>query len=175
MTCAKLRRICVAAAALAISAALFRPQLSDALVSRGDDALYRGRMDRALAFYERALAVDPQSSTAADRSMFLLIQRRRRDALNEAVRIGRSIPPRARDVRIQADLGLCYLRLGSFAAAASAFAGAARIANDPAYFTFAGWSAYRAGRSAQARAMWTRALSLHPGFAPAVFAMRRSQ
>ena len=59
-----LRRTLLALAGVGISAAMLRAQLSDALVVRGDEFLYRAEPARALAYYRRALAVDRDDGAA---------------------------------------------------------------------------------------------------------------
>ncbi|MBV8489399.1 MAG: hypothetical protein JO199_02625, partial [Candidatus Eremiobacteraeota bacterium] len=65
------RRVALAAGSLLIAAVLFRPQIADALVVRGDEALYRAQPRQALAYYGRALWFDRGSATAVDRFAFL--------------------------------------------------------------------------------------------------------
>lgn len=104
------RRFEVAAAALAIAAVLFRPQLADALVVRGDELLYKNARTQALARYERALWIDPDNGTAADRYVFVSLQTHTPAALGLGVDTARAYLRRhPDDAAVLGDLALCML------------------------------------------------------------------
>ncbi|HTW83425.1 MAG TPA: hypothetical protein VMD91_05075 [Candidatus Sulfotelmatobacter sp.] len=170
---ARPRRFALAAVALACAALLFRGEVATALVTRGDDALRGGDVDRAVNAYARATAIDARSAVAADRlAFFLLVRRGRGDAalaLAVAVRALRAVP---NDPLLLADRGFAAQRLGRIREAERAFAAAALGARDPRYAQLAGRMAQRAHEPTVARHDFAVALALAPDFAPARAALR---
>jgi hypothetical protein len=67
----RIRRFALALTSIAIASVVFRSQLAEALVVRGDDFMYRGCRQSALKHYSRAVALDPDLSTAVDRYVFV--------------------------------------------------------------------------------------------------------
>jgi Tfp pilus assembly protein PilF len=166
------RRVALTAGSLAVAAVLLRPQLSQALVVRGDEFLVRSDAAGALVRYERALAIDPRNANAADRAVFAGMERHTPEALVRAVRTADAylrIDPN--DSTVLADRALCLLVRRKYDAAARDFEAAAAATSDARYYVFAGWARLRAGDARGARSMWTRALHLHPGFRPAEIAL----
>lgn len=166
------RRACVAAFALAASAVLFRSQVADALVVRGDDFLYRGDRAAALLHYKRALSIDGHSEAAADRFVFIEMQQRTGKSLRDAVAVSTvALSAQPHDAVLLADRALCLLLLRRYDAARSDFESAARINDDARYYTFAGWASFHAGNLIAARALWRAALRADPRFRAASMAL----
>ena len=83
----RMRRLFLAASALAASFALFHGQLAAAVVTRGDDALRNGHVPAAIRLYERAAQLDPDSVVAADRLAFELALRHDRSGAIQAIAV----------------------------------------------------------------------------------------
>ncbi len=168
------RRCVLAALGVAGAAAVLRPQISSALVVRGDEMLYMSRPSRALVFYHRALFFDSNNVTAADRYVFVSMMTHRRRVLEGAVAVASSFLQRhGGDVTILMDRALCNRFLGRERAAEVDFvrAGLGR-AGAPA-LVFAGFAALREGSRERARHWWRIALQERPGYAPARRALQR--
>lgn len=167
------RRFAAAAFALVAAAALFRAQIADALVVRGDDLLYQNRRDAALVHYARALALDPQSATAADRYVFVQMERHTKSAVADALSAAnRYLSGHPSDAQILADRAMCYLRTGRYKAARADFERAGAVAKQPRFYVFAGWAAKRGHDAAGARRLWQAALTLESRYGPALTALR---
>lgn len=167
-----IRRAIVAAFALAAAATLFRAQLADALVVRGDDLLYRGAGAEARTHYARALVLDPQSAVAADRYVFATMELHTPRALGEALSAASAYLRRHPDeVNVLADRAMCYLLARRYAAAGRDFERAGEISAQPRYFVFAGWAARRAREYRSARRLWRAALRIDSRYAPALTAL----
>jgi tetratricopeptide (TPR) repeat protein len=163
------RRFTMALCALAGAALLFRSQVADALVLRGDDYLYRGEPARALQRYARALALDPFSQSAVDRYVFVSIER---SDFSGAVAVAtRYLSSRPNDGTVRTDRALCYLHERRYALAERDFESAARATGSAPTFVFAGWAARHAGNLKAARALWMQALRIRPGYRPATLAL----
>jgi tetratricopeptide (TPR) repeat protein len=157
---------------LLVSAVLFRPQVADALIVRGDDYLYRGDTGAALERYRRALAVWPLSETAADRYVFLEMQRNTADSLRSGVRVAtRYLANRSSSSVILFDRALCYLHAKQYALAQRDFVRAANASRGAEALVFAGWAAHHRGDRMAARLLWTRALRMQPHYRPALVAL----
>lgn len=167
------RRACVAALALTLAAPLLRTPMSFALIARGDDFLYRGKPQRAVGYYERAIALDPPNEVAVDRFAFFALETGDRANIERSLRAANRFLKERDDANVRADRALCDLRLRRYGEAAVDFAIAGRALRDPRYLTFAGWAAFYAGRRTQARAMWNEAGAF--GFQPARAALRHLQ
>lgn len=167
------RRFAVAAVALICAVAVFRSQVADALVIRGDDYLYRGDRTQALVRYNRALAVAPDSEVAADRYVFLSLQRQTRASLGAALGVAnRYLYRNPHDAPLLNDRALCYLHMREYGPAERDFERAARAAGSPEEYVFAGWAAEHAGRKRDAVALWHEALRIRPRYRSAVLALR---
>lgn len=166
------RRFAAALAALLCSVFLFREQIADALVIRGDEYLYRGKAVEALERYRRAMHISPLSETATDRYVFVSMQIRDADALKRAILVAdRYLVSRPNDPAVLSDRALCYLHLRRYALAQADFVDAARSAHTANYYVFAGWTAQHRGRKSSARELWRAALSIDPRYGPAVRAL----
>ena len=86
MNATPLRRTALALLGIATAACILRPQISDALVVRGDEFLYRADPARALVYYRRARAVDGDDGAAADRFAFVATMMRDARVNAEALR-----------------------------------------------------------------------------------------
>lgn len=158
--------------ALLCAGVLFRSQVADALVIRGDDYLYRGGRVQALVRYNRALLVDPDSEVAADRYVFLSLQRQTSASLAAALAVAsRYLHRHPHDAPLLRDRALCYLHLRKYEAAERDFADAARASGAPDAYVFAGWAAQHAGRQRDASVLWHQALRIRPQYRPAALAL----
>jgi len=169
------RSICVAALALAIAAGLFRPQLAQALVARGDQFLVRGKIERAKTFYARAAMIDSNSNLAVDRLTFTDAQQRTAASLSACASAATAfLSKHGADPSILEDRALCHLLAGTLRLARADFANAARVSNGEERardLVFAGWCAYRSGSRATGAAFWRAALRSRPGYLPAARAL----
>lgn len=167
-----LRRLSVATVSLALATLLFHTQLADALVIRGDDFLIQNRFGAASDRYLRALWFDAGSKTAADRYIFVSLQRRSRDKIRSAIGVADAfLSAHGLDSTILFDRAMCYLTLRRYRAALLDFKRAAYLTRDPQAFVFAGWAAKRAGKRAEAVELWRAALRLRIRYAPAAAAL----
>jgi tetratricopeptide (TPR) repeat protein len=165
------RRFALVLAALSVAAAAFRPQLAQALIVRGDDYLYRGDVRSALVRYERALALSPDSQTAADRYVFLSMQQNTARSLHSGIEEATTFLARhPGNATLLSDRALCYLHEHDYALAQADFERAASGVDAQGY-VFAGWAAWHAGRVHVARRLWEHALLLRPRYRPAVIAL----
>lgn len=147
MIAAAVRRLLLAAVALGVSAFLFRSQIADGLVARGDDLLYKDAPAKALQHYARALAIDPLSQTAADRYVFVSMERHTRASLFDALHVADAyLRARPADAAVLSDRALCLLVLRRYSAAAADFERAARAGGGAQYQTFARQAALAAAR-----------------------------
>jgi len=173
MNARTVRRACVAAFALALAAPILRTPMSFAIVARGDDFLYRGRPDRAVAYYARAVAVDEANDVAVDRYVFFRLERGTQEDVRYALETADRFLHTHEDANVRADRALCNLRLHRYREAAADFGIAGRTLRDARYLTFAGWASLFDGRRTAARSFWAEAGAL--GFAPAKSALDRLQ
>ena len=166
------RRFAVALLGIAVSIILFHTQLAGALIVRGDEMLVRNSYDGASNRYRRALWLDSSSSIAADRFIFVSLQRRTPQALRSAVGVASAyLAKRHDDPTVLFDRGMCQLLLKRYRAALLDFDRAARLTRDPQEYAFAGWAAKRSGKLSQAVKLWNAALRLRPGYRPAMAAL----
>ena len=171
-----IRRLSVAAFSIVLAAFLFHAQLAEALVVRGDDLLIQNRYGSASDRYARALWFDAGSRSAADRFIFVALQRRTPRGIRSAIGVADSfLSKQQRDPTILFDRGLCYLVLKRYGLALLDFERTADATRDPQTFVFAGWAARRAGRRGEAIALWQTALRLRPRYRPAVAALAESR
>lgn len=168
----RVRRFAVAFVALALCAIIFRAQLAQALVVRGDDYLYRGDSAAALERYRRALNLAPASQAAADRFVFVSLQHNTAISLRAAVNVATQyLSARPDDPALLADRALCYLHERRYARAESDFERAARASDAPDAYVFAGWAAKHMGHGRDARVLWEKALSVRRNYRPALTAL----
>lgn len=168
----RVRRFAIAAVTLALACLLFRTQIAGALVIRGDDYMYRGDRVAALEHYRRALAFSPSLEVAADRFVFISLQRQTPAALRTAVSVADGfLAAHPGDASLLRDRALCYLHLHRYSSAQRDFEEAARATHAASDYVFAGWAARHAGRERFARVLWRRALDMQPRFRPALIAL----
>lgn len=166
------RRFAVAFFSLLCAAIVFRSQIAQALVIRGDDYLYRGDRQAAMERYRRALSIAPDDEMAADRYVFATMQLRTPGAFGRAVFIASNyLREHPHAAFVYADRALCYLHMRRYRRAERDYARAGSLARSARDYVFAGWAAKRAGAPMRAAAYWSRALRISPGFAAARFAL----
>lgn len=170
------RRFTAALVALLLAGMLFRPQITDALIVRGDDYLYRGDPTRAIDRYRRAITIWPGSETAVDRYVFLELQQNTQPSLRDGeIAAAQFLSRHADDATILSDRALCFLHEKRYALAEADFEHAARVTHTAQNYVFAGWAAQHAGRTSAARAFWSRALAVQPRYRPALIALAEHQ
>jgi tetratricopeptide (TPR) repeat protein len=136
------RRFFLALITLFCATILFRAQIADALVIRGDEYFYRGEPAQALIRYRRAIALDPRSETATDRYVFISLQMQTAESIADAIAAADAyLRAHPNDTSVLADRALCYLHIRRYALAANDFARAAAISHSPRYALFARLSA----------------------------------
>lgn len=169
---ARERRFAVALVALILGALLFRAQLAQSLVVRGDDFMYRGQSARALSRYSRALYFDPSLGLAADRFVFLAMQLRDKDSLKSAFEVAnRYLARNPDDAGVLSDRAMCYLVERQYGRARADFERAAHLQRNARDYVFAGWAAVHSGDVNGARTLWHVALAVDPQFRPAALAL----
>ena len=168
------RRFGLCALALSCSALLLRTEVSCAIVTRGDDELYRGSVDHARALYRRAVRVDPRNESATDRLAFTSIfghrRARMRDGVNTATKYLLQV---GESVAIRIDRALLEEALGEFTAGADDFVRLASLERTAESFTIAGVAVLHANEPDHARALWKRARRIDPTYRPAIIALQR--
>lgn len=170
------RKALVVIVALAAAAIALRPQMSSALVVRGDDLAYRGDAARALTMYGRAIAFDRNNESAVDRYTFEGAISHKPALERKAVGISSAFLRRyPQDATVLADRALCYAILRDYVRAERDFARAGELARDPRALTFAGFSALRANRRELARAHFLSALRVDETYEPAVRGLVRAR
>ena len=176
MSISPLRRTVLAALGIVAAAFILRSQISDALVVRGDEFLYRGDPRGALEYYRRALTLDGDDGAAADRFAFVAAMTRDRGANAEALRETSAYLQRhPGDTIVRMDRAMAYRAAGLSRASVADFSLVGALTSDPRAFTFAGYAAERGGDAPLARRMWRAALALQPGFASAKRALERTR
>jgi tetratricopeptide (TPR) repeat protein len=166
------RRFAIAAIALTAACLLFRSQIAQALVVRGDDFMYRGQPLQALSHYARAVSLDADLGIAVDRYVFVSMQRHDPASLRSGIYTADAYLARnPRDATVMADRAMCYLAERHFRAARRDFELAARASSEARDYVFAGWAALRSGDSSGARALWRQALRIESRYEPALVAL----
>lgn len=132
------RRFVIALGALTCAALLFRGQVGDALVMRGDDYVYRGERAQALERYRRAMLVAPFAGTAVDRYVFVSMQMQTARSIASAVEVAtRYLASHPDDVAVRTDRALCYLHAHRYASASADFLAAERTSHVSRYALYA--------------------------------------
>lgn len=169
------RRGLIAALALVISAVILRPQLSNALVIRGDDLAYGGQALKARRMYVRAIVLDPENATAVDRLAFAEIISHRSREVRDAINGTSAYLDRHRsDAIILADRALGFQVLHDYRSAQRDFQLAGRLTRNPQTLTFAGFAALHARDGVDARKSFRAALIIDPSYVPARRGLARS-
>lgn len=162
---ATLRNVAVVGCALAISALVLRPQVSSALVTRGDELSLRGDAARARVLYRRAYALDNGNLAALDRFAFAAMMSHDRSQVAAAIglvtsRLGRD----GDDANLRMDLALCEQDLNMRREAERDFERIGMQRHDARALTFA---ALDTSNMPYSRALLARAIAYDPGFLPA--------
>jgi tetratricopeptide (TPR) repeat protein len=132
------RRFAVAIASLMLAGLIFRSQIAQALVIRGDDYVFRGDRFQALERYRRAMAIAPFSETAVDRYVFISMQLQTPQSIAAALQVAnRYLEKHPNDTVVLADRALCYLHLRRYALASTDFQQAAAASHSARYALFA--------------------------------------
>jgi Flp pilus assembly protein TadD len=169
-----IRRVALAAVALAVSALLFHGTIASALVTRGDDLLRAGSTGSAIDAYARAVTWDPYSPVGPDRLAFALVLRRAPgDAKRAYVVADRALRTIPDDTTLHVDRGFAASRLTRWGDAERDFAWAARRAHDPRYAHLAARMAEREHETLREREDLHVALALDGRYAPARALLRR--
>lgn len=169
-----LRRIALAAAAVAISGVLLRGQMADALVVRGDEFLYRSDSRAALRYYRRALQFDATNAVALDRLLFVATTLRDRAGMRDGVeRAATYLEGRPDDDAIRMDRAMAWRALGKSSFAWIDFGVVGYRTRDARALALAGFAAHDAAREIAARRLWRAALTLAPGMPAASHALAR--
>jgi tetratricopeptide (TPR) repeat protein len=170
------RRIGVAIVTLGLASVLFRGQVAEALVVRGDDFMSRSALTEAMTRYERARAIDPDNSSAIERVVFAGMEMRTPASLRDATAAANVyLAEHPNDGAILADRALCYLIERRYALALLDFEHAAKVQRDARYYVFAGWAANRMQQRARARRLWKTALAIDGRYVPARMALEHSK
>jgi tetratricopeptide (TPR) repeat protein len=169
------RRVAVVVTALVVAAVVLRPQLSSALLTRGDTLAYWGYRQEARRAYERALAFDASNGAAADRLVFDSAVSGDRDAIGEGVAAAtRFLALQPHDAAVLMDRAFCYQHLGAYELAADDFYSAGVIARDARALMFAALDKRRLRDDVGSRRLLREAVAVDPRFVPAARALRRS-
>jgi tetratricopeptide (TPR) repeat protein len=168
------RRCAIVIGSLLIAALLFRPQLATALIVRGDDALRAGDRIGGLRYYYRALAIDANSTIAADRLAFNLAMRRTTADAKAAIDIATiGLARTPDDPALLADRGFAEQCVRRWRDAERDFGRAAEIGDDARYDHFAGRIALVRGHREEARRYFRSAVARDAHFDPARVALER--
>jgi tetratricopeptide (TPR) repeat protein len=170
-----MRRFLLALTGIAVAAAILRPQLADSLVIRGDGYLYRAKPLSALAFYERALWIDPQNEVAVDRYAFVSMTTHTLPEIAQSIRMTSAfLHAHPDDAVVRLDRAQAYRASGDLRHALDDFARVGLRWRDPQALAFAGYAAYATGRTAVARRLWRAALDVQPGLLAALDGLKKS-
>ena len=161
------RRLCLVLLSVAVAAIVLRPQVSSALVSRGDDLQYSGDVSRALAMYRRALSVDRDNTIAADRFAFLSMTTHAPENEETGLRLVTEVLARHPGlIALRYDRALCAHALRRYDQAARDFEAVGLRARDPRALTFAALD-FRREHIRRARELLRLAIRFDPHFEPA--------
>jgi len=167
------RRVVLALSGVIVSGFLLRTQVSQALVIRGDERLYRGSAVEALTYYRRAIAADPLDGSAVDRFAFGAISLRERRLVREAIVVtSEYLRRRPSDDEVRMDRAMALRLLGDWTRAADDFERVGVRRRDATALTFAGYAALALHQRSRAIACWRRALSVDGNFLAARHALR---
>jgi tetratricopeptide (TPR) repeat protein len=170
------RRLFLALFSLSLCAILFRSQVSEALVTRGDEYFQKGRPTQARIYYARALLFDEGSTLAADRYAFSGFELRTPEAIADSIALATKTLARVPDdPTLLQDRGFLYNIERRYPQARADFTRAAEITRDPRWYHLAAWAAFRSGDSAAARRLWNDALRSNPSFQPSRLALAKTR
>jgi tetratricopeptide (TPR) repeat protein len=167
------RRFVLALTGVLVGGYLLRPQVSEALVIRGDERLYRGSAADAMIYYRRAIEADPLDGAAVDRLLFGAISLRDRRIVRDAIQPASAyLRRRPNDDVVRMDRAMAFRLLGDWGRAADDFQRAGLRERDATALTFAGYAALAMHQKARALALWRSALSVDSRFVAARHALR---
>lgn len=159
------RRIALALTGIVISGYLLRPQISQALVIRGDERLYRGSAAEALMYYRRAIAADPFDGSAVDRFAFGAVGLRKPAFVRDAIELSSQyLQLRPDDDVVRMDRAMAFRLLRDWRHAAGDFACVGERERDATALTFAGYAAMALHEEKRATALWRQALAFDRDF-----------
>lgn len=166
------RRIVLALTGVVMSGYLLRPQISQALVIRGDERLYRGSPADALTYYRRAIAADPLDGSATDRFAFGAVSLREPALVRDAIELSSQyLRRRPDDDVVRMDRAMAFRLLRDWRDAADDFARVGERERDATALTFAGYAAKALHEQKRATAFWQQALTVDPSFRAARHAL----
>jgi tetratricopeptide (TPR) repeat protein len=166
------RRIALALTGIVVSGYLLRPQISQALVIRGDERLYRGSAREALGYYQRAIDADPLNASAVDRFAFGAVSLREKTVVREAIAASSAyLRRRPADDVVRMDRAMAFRLLGDWRHAATDFERVGERERDATALTFAGYAAEKLHEHRRARALWRKALTVDRNFRAALHAL----
>lgn len=166
------RRIALGLTGIVMSAYLLRPQISQALVVRGDERLYRGSAVDALSYYRRAIATDPFDGAAVDRFAFGAVSLRKPALVRDAIDLSSQyLRRRPDDDVVRMDRAMAFRLLRDWPHAADDFARVGRRERDATALTFAGYAARSLHEEKRAAAFWREALAVDRSFRAARHAL----
>lgn len=166
----RVRRFAIAFVSTLIATVLFHTQIASALVTRGDDFLHASDLPRADRYYERALHLDPHSSVAIERYVFVSLMTHTPTALKDGIARASTFIEKNPDSNepVRLTRGLCESALKQYLPAFEDFKLAAKTSKDFRISHLAGEMAIRLGRKDEARYFFKNALVLNPSFAPSI-------
>lgn len=167
------RRIALALTGIILSGYVLRPQMSQALIVRGDERLYRGNASQALGYYRRAIEMNPYEGSAVDRFAFAAASLRDRSAAREAIALTSAyLHRRPMDDVVRMDRAMAFRLLGDWSHAMEDFETVGERERDAAAMTFAGYAAEAEHDRSRALRLWRRALTFDGSFRAARNALR---
>jgi tetratricopeptide (TPR) repeat protein len=170
------RRFAIAAIAIAIAAWMLRGQMADALVTRGDEWLYRAMPRRALQYYRRAVWLDAGDAAAVDRFAFASALLHDKRAAETSIAFSTAYMARhPRDTVVRMDRAMAERAIGSTKRALADFAAVGLQTHDARAFVFAGHAARMLGEVAYARNLLHAALALQPFMPAALHELARAE
>jgi tetratricopeptide (TPR) repeat protein len=170
-----MRRLAMAAAAIAVSGLIAHRQISTMLVQRGDVALV-SHAAHASSLYRRALFFDPGDMVAVDRLMFLALLSHNATQLHEAMSLAATeLERHPGDSAIRMDRALCEQVLRRYDDAENDFETVGRHQRDARALLFAADDESRLGHASRALALLETARLAEPGFIPVTVAIRRME
>lgn len=170
------RRFALAAIALGIAAWVVRGQVADALVTRGDEWLYRAMPGRALQYYRRAVWLDAGDAAAVDRFAFAAALLRDGRESEESIAFSTAyIARHPGDAVVRMDRAMAERAIGQTRRALADFAAVGMEKHDPRALVFAGHAARMLGERSYARDLLIAALALQPDMPAARHELARAE
>jgi tetratricopeptide (TPR) repeat protein len=150
VTIAPARRCGLTLGSLALSWLFLHSFVADALCVRGDEFLRAGDARTAQRYYERAVAIEPESGAALDRLSLATLEIRTEPAFASVLhRLDAYLTRHPADVQIRLDRALQLLASRNDGAAAADLRLLGRALHDARYLQAAQNAAKRAGRASR--------------------------